>query len=554
MSLRLASAEPAEAPSGGLLSRLTSRQLLRRATGGRAESFSPEAEEAEDASDLPLEPGTDSPLDSSLTGAPSSDTEFMSGGRKGRAARISRRRGHDDEPPIVDDDFLAAARRAARAAAAEADGPDVEAADAPYDEVAAEDQRVAGARRNCRRAHRRCVGYRGRADGAQRGLARPTDRSFLEGQGPVDRAGNTGTADGSGAAGRIACGVRAEEESPSPAATAAETPPMPSEGSELTAAPEAPTRARLRPRPQRRRRSCVRKTPAVPARRLRRHPLRLRPSLRRRRRRRQPRPPRSHRLRQDRRLPPASSPSGETPAAATLPEFDRTRQPSRSRPRRRPDSRVRDWRALCRGPRRAGGHAVAVAWYEKSAEAGLAPAQYRLGSIYEKGLGVPHDMAKAQEWYGRAADAGNVKAMHNLAVLYAEGAGGAPDLERASALFRQAAEHGVRDSQFNLAILHARGLGVPQDLVEAYNGSRSPRAPVTRNRPSGATSSARLSPTPIAPRRRASGGDVPAAPAGFRGERSPHARQWLAADGGSTSVEVKSDQRAGRACAEAPRR
>ena len=111
---------------------------------------------------------------------------------------------------------------------------------------------------------------------------------------------------------------------------------------------------------------------------------------------------------------------------------------------------------------------AAVAWYERAADLGLAPAQYRLGSIYEKGLGVPRDLAKAQDWYRRAADAGNVKAMHNLAVLYAEGAGGEPDLERAAVLFRQAAERGVRDSQFNLAILHARGLGVPQDLVEAY--------------------------------------------------------------------------------------
>ncbi|HWT29984.1 MAG TPA: SEL1-like repeat protein, partial [Propylenella sp.] len=95
-------------------------------------------------------------------------------------------------------------------------------------------------------------------------------------------------------------------------------------------------------------------------------------------------------------------------------------------------------------------------------------AQYRLGSIYEKGLGVTKDLAVAQDWYRRAADAGNVKAMHNLAVLYAEGAGGKPDLEKAAALFRKAAEHGVRDSQFNLAILHARGLGVPQDMLEAY--------------------------------------------------------------------------------------
>ena len=42
---------------------------------------------------------------------------------------------------------------------------------------------------------------------------------------------------------------------------------------------------------------------------------------------------------------------------------------------------------------------TAVVWYKRAAEAGLAPAQYRLGSIYEKGLGVPKDLAEAQSWY-----------------------------------------------------------------------------------------------------------------------------------------------------------
>ena len=116
-------------PPPGLLSRLTSRQLLRRATGGRAESFSPEPEEAERRRDFPLEPGTDAPLSSSLTGAPSSNTEFMSGARKGRLTQpFDRRRSTGRAEAArgaagaVDDDFLAAARRAARAAAKEAVG------------------------------------------------------------------------------------------------------------------------------------------------------------------------------------------------------------------------------------------------------------------------------------------------------------------------------------------------------------------------------------------------------------------------------------------------
>jgi localization factor PodJL len=110
----------------------------------------------------------------------------------------------------------------------------------------------------------------------------------------------------------------------------------------------------------------------------------------------------------------------------------------------------------------------AAEWYRRAAEGGLAPAQYRLGSIHEKGIGVARDPAEAMGWYRRAAEAGNAKAMHNLAVLYAEGIGGGSDLDRAAEWFRRAAEHGVRDSQFNIGVLHARGLGVPQDMIEAY--------------------------------------------------------------------------------------
>ncbi|WP_036292418.1 SEL1-like repeat protein [Methylosinus sp. PW1] len=111
---------------------------------------------------------------------------------------------------------------------------------------------------------------------------------------------------------------------------------------------------------------------------------------------------------------------------------------------------------------------IAFQWFEKAAEKGLAPAQYRLGSIYEKGMGVERDYAKALTWYKRAADAGNARAMHNLAVLHAGGGDGKPDYDQAALWFRKAAEYGVRDSQFNLAILYARGLGVPQNLTQSY--------------------------------------------------------------------------------------
>jgi len=110
----------------------------------------------------------------------------------------------------------------------------------------------------------------------------------------------------------------------------------------------------------------------------------------------------------------------------------------------------------------------AAYWLNRAAEQGLAPAQYRLGTMFEKGIGVPENPTKARTWYERASAQGNVKAMHNLAVMQAEGAGGPQDFAGAARSFDAAALHGLADSQYNLAILHERGLGVERNLAEAY--------------------------------------------------------------------------------------
>ncbi|TDH38197.1 hypothetical protein E2A64_03490 [Pseudohoeflea suaedae] len=111
--------------------------------------------------------------------------------------------------------------------------------------------------------------------------------------------------------------------------------------------------------------------------------------------------------------------------------------------------------------------AKAVTWYERAADLGHAPSQYRLANFYEKGSGVPRDLDAAKKWYQLAAEQGNASAMHNLAVLYAT-AGAAPDFDSAANWFEKAADLGVRDSQVNLAILYARGDGVTRDLEQSY--------------------------------------------------------------------------------------
>jgi TPR repeat protein len=106
--------------------------------------------------------------------------------------------------------------------------------------------------------------------------------------------------------------------------------------------------------------------------------------------------------------------------------------------------------------------------YQQAADQNFAPAQFRLGSLYEKGIGVSKDQEKARKLYLSAASLGHAKSMHNLAVLNADNSEGKADLRASAQWFRRAAEHGIADSQFNLAVLHARGMGVEQSLTESY--------------------------------------------------------------------------------------
>jgi localization factor PodJL len=111
---------------------------------------------------------------------------------------------------------------------------------------------------------------------------------------------------------------------------------------------------------------------------------------------------------------------------------------------------------------------AALQWLEKAARQNLAPAQYRLAAMLERGVGGPKDLKRAIDLYGKAATQGHVRAMHNMGVLSAEGVEGKPDYATAATWFRKAADFGLRDSQYNLAILYARGMGVDKNLPVSW--------------------------------------------------------------------------------------
>jgi TPR repeat protein len=112
-------------------------------------------------------------------------------------------------------------------------------------------------------------------------------------------------------------------------------------------------------------------------------------------------------------------------------------------------------------------YAKALELWRPLAEKGNADAQYRLGTLYAEGKGVPQSDATAAEWFQRAADQGNAMAQYNLGVSYGEGLGVTKDDKKAAAWFRRAAEQGMPYAQLNLGILYAEKRGVEPDDVEA---------------------------------------------------------------------------------------
>jgi TPR repeat protein len=104
----------------------------------------------------------------------------------------------------------------------------------------------------------------------------------------------------------------------------------------------------------------------------------------------------------------------------------------------------------------------------KAAEEGDASAQYRLGLLYEGGVGVPQNYKKAKEWFEKAAKQGHVGAQADLGTLYLQGAGAPQSAQMAVFWFSQAAEQGDVLVFAKLGRMYAEGRGVRQDSIQAH--------------------------------------------------------------------------------------
>ncbi len=108
---------------------------------------------------------------------------------------------------------------------------------------------------------------------------------------------------------------------------------------------------------------------------------------------------------------------------------------------------------------------MSVFWYERAYEAGDAGAANDLGVMYQQGMGVREDDARALELFGEALrrDPGNALAAYNIAEAYETGEGVPVDLGWARAYYVLAYEAGDADAAAELGRFHAEGLGTVAD-------------------------------------------------------------------------------------------
>lgn len=115
----------------------------------------------------------------------------------------------------------------------------------------------------------------------------------------------------------------------------------------------------------------------------------------------------------------------------------------------------------------AGNYEQALRLWLPLAEKDNNDAQYNLGILYQKGLGVEKNLKTAFIWYKRAAANGNTDAMYNLGIMYDQGKVIYRSAKDATKWWQKAAELGNAAAQFNIAVEYAYGRTLGKDVDKA---------------------------------------------------------------------------------------
>jgi hypothetical protein len=113
-------------------------------------------------------------------------------------------------------------------------------------------------------------------------------------------------------------------------------------------------------------------------------------------------------------------------------------------------------------------YSEAFTLFHLAAAQGLAAAEVELGRMYARGWGTAQRFGDAFQWFEKAAEQGDPEGEENVGWLYDQGYGVARDYKIAAKWYRLAADRGNAEGQYALGKLYLSGDGVPKDPVQAY--------------------------------------------------------------------------------------
>lgn len=127
----------------------------------------------------------------------------------------------------------------------------------------------------------------------------------------------------------------------------------------------------------------------------------------------------------------------------------------------------------------------AVSWFRRAAEQGNAEGQYYLGEMYSMGEGITRDYAQATSWIRKAAEQNLVIAMKVLAKRYEGGTYGLPKDEWQSLQWWQrAAQQDDGEAIARMAKAYRKGeLGLTADAEKARIWESKIKPPATPGQP-----------------------------------------------------------------------
>jgi len=140
---------------------------------------------------------------------------------------------------------------------------------------------------------------------------------------------------------------------------------------------------------------------------------------------------------------------------------------------------------------------VAMSLWRKAADLGYAPAQARLGDMYDK----TEEDKEAVEWYRKAAAQGDASGEFGLGHMYAKGEGIAKDIEQAQTYVSRAAEKGHLQAMVLMREAYrVGGLGLGINLSKSAEWNAKVQQAIAQAKPAAANSPASGNSSATAPK------------------------------------------------------